>query len=93
MASLFNLDCPSAPVQKRSSSSDPDTLSSATSTQAKKAKAAQSTAKPNAKSIQKSPRRSNAKGEGWSAERRLRLWGAFNACAEIKWEDVAVKVG
>jgi len=95
MTPSSNRDDPSVRPQKRPASPELDTLSSATSTPAKKAKI-NTTAGKTSKKPSPSPSTGTeakiSKGESWGAERRLRLWGAFNACAEIRWEDVAAMV-
>ena len=73
-------------------SGSPETdLSSAVTTPVKKRKIASGSGGEEASTPCQKPIKGKAKGE-WNAQRRLKLWGAFNACADIKWDEVAAKV-
>jgi len=92
--------CRKRPAEDEDPKPEVDDLTSATSTPVKKlkpVKAVGTKAKnPKAKAPQagheSSAKEAGPKGEGWGAERRLKLWAAFNACAEVKWDEVAEKV-
>ena len=66
-------------------------LSSAVTTPVKKRKIASGSGKGEASTPNQKPIKGKAKGE-WDSQRRLKLWGAFNACADVKWDEVAAKV-
>jgi len=82
------IKCSVEPARTGSPKTD---LSSAVTTPVKKRKIASKSGGEEASTPCQKPIKGKAKGE-WNAQRRLKLWGAFNACADIKWDEVAAKV-
>lgn len=79
---------------KRDSPSDDSDIDhvSPPRTFSKKFKTTPTTAEQHAAQSEKTTPTKSPKREGWSAEKRLRLFLAYESLAQIKWDEVAAKV-